>query len=91
MHKGRRINIPIIEESGHNWRRVARIDSEDLQGRPTKVLRKFVDTGRRRHWWDPASLRTSKEFRWLIKIVWGEEFLRQLEKLNGVEVKENGD
>ena len=94
MHKGRRISIPVVkeqgedisipvvEESSHNWRRFAVIDSEELQGRPTKVLKKFVDAGTRRNWWSKESLRKSEAFKSLIRLVWGEEFLEQLERHN---------
>lgn len=94
MHKGRRINIPVIreqgediaiplvEESAHNWRRFAVIDSEELHGRPTKVLKKLVDTGTRRNWWTRESLRKSEAFKSLIRLAWGQEFLDKLERLN---------
>lgn len=94
MHKGRRISIPVvkengediaipsIEESGHNWRRFAVINSEELQGRPTKVLKKLVDTGTRRNWWSKESLRKSEAFKSLIRLAWGQEFLDRLERMS---------
>jgi len=52
MHQGRRINIPVIEESSFNWVKFARFDSLSLNGRPSKVLKKIIDLGFSRNWWD---------------------------------------
>lgn len=85
--KGNRIAIPYIEESSHGWRRFAKIKHEELKGRPTKVLEKFVDQGIEKNWWTPEGLRESKTFRDLIVLCWGKKFLEDLERKH----KEKGE
>lgn len=81
MHEGRRIKIPVVEESSHEWKKFARIDNADLEGRPLKVLKKFVDDGVEREWWTGKTLRESEAFRKLVELCWGKEFLENLERL----------
>lgn len=89
--KGNRIAIPFIEESSHGWRRFAKIRNNELHGRPTKVLEKFVDQGIEKDWWTPEGLRKSKTFRSLIELCYGKKFLEDLEKRHKEKVKENGE
>lgn len=64
MHQGRRISIPVIEESSHEWKKLARIDGTDLQGRPSKVLKKFIDLGFAHGWWDSKIVESIIIFCW---------------------------
>lgn len=80
MHTGKRLKIPLVEESSHNWAKSDRHYDLNLEGRPTKVLKRFVDTGTKRNWWSAKTLRESKEFRFLVKLAWGQKFLDDLDK-----------
>jgi len=52
MHKGRRIQIPTVIETSHQWVKFAVLNNTGLNGRPSKVLKKFIDFGFQREWWD---------------------------------------
>lgn len=80
MHTGKRLKIPVVEESSHNWAKVDRMYDLNLEGRPTKVLKRLVETGTKRKWWNPKTLRGSKEFRFLVKLAWGQKFLDGLDE-----------
>lgn len=89
MHKGKRISIPVVEESSHGWHKFAKMDSLELQGRPTKVLKRFVDVGVEKKWWDGKALRESKAFKSLVVLVWGKEFWERLERMRERGEREN--
>lgn len=78
MHKGRRIKIPVIEETSHKWKKVANLNDLSLEGRPTKVLTKFIDTGIDREWWTGRRLRESEAFKKLVVIAFGQVFWDKL-------------
>ncbi len=77
---GRRISIPRIEDRSKHNTRFAILNNE-LNGSPTKVLEKFVDTGFKGDWWTKEGLRESKAFRRLIELTWGKSFLKNLERI----------
>ncbi len=69
MHRGRRINIPVIEESSFNWVKFTKFNSLKLCGRPTKVLKRIIDLGFQRAWWD------GKIFEDLVVFAWDRGYL----------------
>jgi len=81
MHKGQRLKIPIVEKSNHEWHKFTTYNALELEGRPTKVLKKLVDTGLQEKWWTTKSLRNSEAFKKLVIICWGEAFWKHLEEM----------
>jgi hypothetical protein len=72
MHQGRRIKIPSVEESSHNWVKFAKMQdlNPPLAGRPTKVLKRLIDLGFQKNWWN------EKIFEDLIIFGWDREYLK---------------
>ncbi len=80
----KRIKIPKIEETSRgNFNKFGLITTADLEGRPTRVLQRFIDTGIERHWWDKVS------FEKVVEHCWGKEFVEDLKAMRERKDKEN--
>lgn len=70
MHKGRRIQVPTVIESSHGWVKFTVLNNTGLYGRPSKTLKKFIDLGFNREWWD------AKLFEDLVVFGWDRGYLK---------------
>jgi predicted chitinase len=53
----KRLKIQQIEvTSRDNYSKFGLVTTADLEGRPTRVLKRFIDTGIERHWWDKETV-----------------------------------
>jgi len=48
---GKRVRIPVIEESNCSFSRFAKINGGELDGRPSKVAKRLMRMGFLREWW----------------------------------------
>ena len=91
---GKRLKIPIIKEtlldiptieetSKGNYSKFGLVTTANLEGRPTRVLKRFIDTGIERHWWN------KKSFEKIVELCWGKDFMEDLKAMDKRRVEEN--
>ena len=73
---GRRIKIPKIEETTRgNFKKFGLVTTADLEGRPPRVLQRFISTGIERNWWN------KEMFEKVVEVCWGKQFVEDLKAM----------